>query len=105
MIDWSRVRELREEIGEEDFEEISDVFLAEVEEVIDRLQSAPDPATYQHDFHFLKSSALNLGFSDFSSLCQEAELLSSAGKEDGVELAKIFSTYDRSKARFLAGPG
>ena len=33
MIDWKRVRELRDEIGEEDFSEVVDLFLEEVEEV------------------------------------------------------------------------
>ena len=35
MIDWSRVNELRDEVGAEDFEEVVELFLEEVEEVIE----------------------------------------------------------------------
>ena len=33
MIDWARVSELRDEVGAEDFEEVVQLFLAEVEDV------------------------------------------------------------------------
>jgi len=36
MIDWGRLNTLRDEVGEEDFEEVVDLFLDEVESVIDR---------------------------------------------------------------------
>lgn len=102
MIDWSRVNELKEEIGEEDFAEVAEMFMMEVEAVISRLKTAPNPATYEEDLHFLKSSALNLGFSDVSSLCQAGEATSAKGQADTVDLAPIFSAYDASKAAFLA---
>ena len=42
MIDWSRVSELREEVGEEDFAEVVELFLDEVDGVIGTL--APETA-------------------------------------------------------------
>lgn len=102
MIDWNRVAELKEEIGEEDFAEVAEMFMAEVEEVIERLKTAPDPATYEHDLHFLKSSALNLGFAEVSALCQDGERRSAAGHADSVELAPIFTAYESSKAAFMS---
>ena len=68
MIDWERVADLRSEVGEDDFFEVVDMFLEEVEEVIDRLTSSPEPARFEDDLHFLKGSALNLGFRHFSAL-------------------------------------
>jgi HPt (histidine-containing phosphotransfer) domain-containing protein len=103
MIDWARVQELRDEIGEEDFGEIAEMFMAEVEEVIARLKLAPDPATYEEDLHFLKSSALNLGFAQLSALCQNGEQRAAAGEAHAVDLAPVFSSYHASKAAFLAG--
>jgi len=103
MIDWTRVRELKDEIGEEDFDEVAEMFIAEVDEVIDRLKAAPDPARYEADLHFIKSSALNLGFSDLSALCQTGERQAAGGDTDGVDLGAVFTTYDASKAAFLAG--
>ena len=37
MIDWPRVKELREEVGAEGFGEVVDLFIEEVEEVISKL--------------------------------------------------------------------
>ena len=38
MIDWARVRELKDEVGADAFDEVVELFLEEVEEVIVRLQ-------------------------------------------------------------------
>ena len=103
MIDWSRVRELQEEIGDQDFAEVADMFIAEVEEVIARVKASPDPARYQDDLHFLKSSALNLGFAGLAELCQDGERRAAAGDADGIDLAPVFASYAASKAAFLAG--
>lgn len=101
MIDWTRVQELKEEIGEEDFGEVAEMFMGEVEEVIARLKSAPDPTRYEADLHFIKSSALNLGFRDLSALCQAGERRAAAGGATGIDLTPVFTTYEASKAAFL----
>ncbi len=101
MINWARVQELKDEIGEEDFSEIADMFMNEVEEVIERMRSSPDPAQYEADLHFLKSSALNLGFAELSALCQEGELKAASGATNSIDLSTIFNSYDRSKSAFL----
>ncbi|MCB1331498.1 MAG: Hpt domain-containing protein [Maritimibacter sp.] len=103
MIDWNRVSELKDEIGEEDFAEVAEMFIAEVEEVIDRLKAAPVPAHYEEDLHFIKSSALNLGFSELSALCQHGERQAAAGDADTIDLTPVFASYAASKAAFLAG--
>jgi HPt (histidine-containing phosphotransfer) domain-containing protein len=101
MIDWDRVQELKDEIGDDDFGEVAEMFMAEVEEVITRMKQVPDPATFEADLHFLKSSALNLGFAKFAALCQEGERLSACGESGRVELAPIFASYESSKALFV----
>ena len=101
MIDWARVADLRSEVGEEDFGEVVDLFLEEVEEVAERLSTAPETARLEEDLHFLKGSALSLGFSQFSSLCQKGESLSASGKQAEVDLAEILTAYQQSKQRFL----
>lgn len=103
MIDWARVHELKEEIGEDDFAEVAEMFIAEVEEVIAHLKATPSPETYEADLHFLKSSALNLGFTDLASLCQDGERRAAQGEAEQVKLGPIFAAYDTSKAAFLAG--
>ena len=101
MIDWERVADLRSEVGEDDFFEVVDLFLEEVEEVIDRLTSSPEPARFEDDLHFLKGSALNLGFRHFSALCQTGEKLAASGKGDQVEIATVLTSYHESKQVFL----
>ena len=101
MIDWERVADLRSEVGEDDFFEVVELFLEEVEEVIDRLTRSPEPARFEDDLHFLKGSALNLGFRHFSGLCQTGEKLSAAGKGDQVDIEKVLASYRESRQIFL----
>lgn len=102
MIHWSRVNELREEVGAEDFDEVVDLFLEEVEEVIDRLRENADLAQLEQDLHFLKGSALSLGFADFSDLCQDGERKSANGQADSVDLPAIITGFAKSKLVFIA---
>jgi len=105
MINWNRVDELREEVGNDDFQEVADLFLEEVDEVIQRLIDAPDPATYEEDLHFLKGSALNLGFSDFSDLCATGEKMSAVGNAASVEIAAVIECYQVSRGQFTSQLG
>lgn len=102
MIDWSRVNELKDEIGEEDFNEVAEIFLEEVDEVIARLKTSPDPSLYEQDMHFLKGSALNLGFRDLSDICGRNEKTAADGHGTQIQLEPVFATYDQSKTEFLA---
>jgi HPt (histidine-containing phosphotransfer) domain-containing protein len=101
MIDWSRVRELKDEVGADAFEEVVELFLEEVEEVILRLQGG-ERSQLEQDLHFLKGSALNLGFQNFSDLCLNGERLSSEGQASRVDVAKILQSYAASKTVFLS---
>lgn len=103
MILWSRVNELREEVGPEDFQEVIDLFLEEVEGVIGRLRQDDDRSQLEQDLHFLKGSALNLGFATFSDLCQDGERLAADNKADTVDVAAIVDGYEQSKATFFDG--
>jgi HPt (histidine-containing phosphotransfer) domain-containing protein len=102
MIQWSRVNELRNEVGAENFDEVLDLFLEEVDEVITRLKLAPVPAQLEQDLHFLKGSAMSLGFSAFSDLCQDGERRSAVDEAVCVDLAAIINGYEQSKTLFLA---
>jgi HPt (histidine-containing phosphotransfer) domain-containing protein len=95
MIDWQRVDELCLEIGADAFQEVAALFLEEVEEVMDRLpRSGSDdvPAL----MHFLRGSALNLGFEAFANLCTEAEERAARGRP--VDLAGLGAAFRSSRA-------
>lgn len=103
MIDWGRVTELTEEIGQDGFADVVALFLEEVEGVLNRLQGAPDSSTLAEDLHFLKGSALNLGFRDLADLCRTGEGMAAAGQTRQVDLAHILASYDMSRQVFRAG--
>jgi HPt (histidine-containing phosphotransfer) domain-containing protein len=100
MIDWPRVQELWGEIGAEDFDEVVELFLDEVGEIIAQLQSGVELSQLEQELHCLKGSALNLGFSSFSKLCQEGELLAASGRAAEIDLQPIFDCFDASRAVF-----
>jgi HPt (histidine-containing phosphotransfer) domain-containing protein len=102
MIDWNRVTELRDEVGLEDFGEVVELFLEEVDEVIERLEVSIDRTKLEDDLHFLKGSSMNLGFASFSSLCQTGETASANGKAETVDVGAILSSYKMSRALFTA---
>lgn len=101
MIDWDRVAQLREEVGPDAFAEVIELFLEEVEEVTRRLAAAPDPRTLEEDLHFLKGSALNLGFEQFSRFCGEGERMAAQGQAGEVMIAPILACYAASRRDFL----
>ncbi|SFN41507.1 Hpt domain-containing protein [Roseovarius lutimaris] len=103
MIDWNRVQDLRDEIGAEAFGEVVELFLEEVDGEIDKLRALSDRSDLEGQLHFLKGSALNLGFTAFSDLCHAGEMASATGQQDTVDLAEVLSCYDASKSAFLSG--
>jgi histidine phosphotransfer protein HptB len=103
MIDWTRIAELRAEIGEEDLQEVVGLFLQETDEVVARLSGTNTIQTLEADLHFLKGSALNLGFSALADLCQQGERNAARGDGKVVMLDSIITLYHHSKSTFLAG--
>lgn len=103
MIDWTRIAELRAEIGDEDLQEVVGLFLQETDEVVARLAGANAVQTLEADLHFLKGSALNLGFSALADLCQQGERNAARGNGAVVVLDSVIALYHQSKSTFLAG--
>ncbi|WP_306004858.1 Hpt domain-containing protein [Aquicoccus porphyridii] len=101
MIDWTKVDELRNDIGEEDFDEVVDLFLEEVEDAMEKLRAGLPVDKLECCLHFLKGSALNLGFSNFSELCAKGEAAAAIGNHGSIDLCEVIQTYDASKATFL----
>ncbi|MGH1576089.1 Hpt domain-containing protein [Planktotalea sp.] len=101
MINWARITELREEIGAEDFEEVVELFLSEVEERLETVSADKSFEDFEEDMHFLKGSALNLGFEELARLCSDGE--SRAASKDAIsDIASIFAAYEKSKQIFLS---
>jgi len=73
MIDWIRIDELRDEVGQDDFGDIVGVFFEEAQEALENLRRADTVVTLLGQLHFLQGSALNLGFSNFAAICRNEE--------------------------------
>lgn len=102
MIEWSRVAELRDEIGSDDFSEVVDLFIEEVAEGVGTLNGKLNASEIERTLHFLKGSALNLGFRDFAARCHQGEVHAAKGDMDQIDLAQITESFLLSKDEFLA---
>ncbi len=101
MINWDRVMDLRDEVGPDDFAEIATLFLEEADEVVSRLSLENGAKSMESDLHFLKGSALNLGFEDFARLCQSGERMAANGQTD-IPLDSVRSSYEQSRSALVA---
>lgn len=99
MIDWTRVSELRQDFGEDDFAEIAAMFLSEVQAKLAEMQTQPS-AHPSEDFHFVKGSAANLGFEKLYHACSAAEREAQA---DSVQ--NLVEIFHASKLEFLTKTG
>lgn len=104
MLDWDRINELRDEVGDDEFQLILELFLDEVEGVLMRL-SGQDALRLETNLHFLKGCAWNLGFSRFGNLCDEGERLAADGRPREVCLEALLSSYSESKQALIRGLG
>ena len=100
MIDWQRIRDLRSEIGTDDFLEVAAMFLDEADEAVARLAIPRGAKALEEDLHFLKGAALNLGFSRLAALCQDGERRA-AGGDMSVDVGAVREVYLTSKQQFL----
>jgi HPt (histidine-containing phosphotransfer) domain-containing protein len=89
-------------VGEDDFEEIVALFIAESDGIVGQLIEASEPAQAEELLHALKGSALNLGFDTLATLCRQGE-----GDKAGTEawassVERLLDVYQQSKARLAA---
>ncbi|MGQ0565047.1 MAG: Hpt domain-containing protein [Gemmobacter sp.] len=103
MVDWTRVRELQDEIGADDFAEVVQLFLEETDDVVARLIAGPPMAEVEALLHFLKGSSVNLGLATLAKLCADGERRAAGGQPQDIDLAAVAAAYARCKEEFLAG--
>ena len=103
MIDWDRVSELREEIGPDDFGEVVEIFLEEVDDTIQVLAAGGAADQMENVMHFLKGSALNLGFADFADICRRGEAMAAEGSAENISVDEVIQAYRSSRDGFLTG--
>jgi len=105
VIDWDRVQELKDEVGAEDFRDVLEIFMEELDESTAGLRALPPGEVREDALHFLKGCALNLGFRRVSGLCQTLEPKAADGALTAGEIAELVAACEASKAAFLGRPG
>lgn len=75
MIDEARLKELKDDFGEQDFLDLVEAFLEETWEAVDALEAMveADSKTRSDQFHLLKGCARNLGAAAFADRCETFE--------------------------------
>ena len=96
-MDWTRLSELRAEVGDEALGEVVELFLEETDAAAARLRRTAPGTDLADDMHFLKGAALNIGFDDLARLCATAER-----SAEPVDPAPILDCYARSRAALVA---
>ena len=102
MLDWNRIRELRTEVGDDEFKLILELSLDEVEDVMIRL-NAQRGERLAGDLHFLKGCAWNLGFQGFGAMCDQGERLAATDAATTVDLDAMLACYASSKQMMIQG--
>ena len=97
MVNWDRISELTEEVGEDDLAEVLLLFCEEVEDVLEKLPTA-NADTFPAHLHFLKGSALNIGLDEVSRICEMQERRVAADPAVVPEIDLIQTAYDAAKA-------
>lgn len=86
-IDFTRLTALRDDIGDDGFCDVAALFVDELNEHLGRLLANPVRATAA-DFHFLRGSAANMGFTALVTACETAEAACRSGAAPDLEALK-----------------
>ena len=101
MIDWTRISELREEVGADDLSEVLDLFFDEVGEAVAALGQCAE-SELSVKLHFLKGSAMNIGLTRVSELCLEAERQLANDSPGPLGLSEIKIAFEDAKLELKA---
>ena len=105
MIDWTRLNDLRNDIGAVDFTDVAHLFMTEMRDRLVSMAADPTAATAE-DFHFLRGSAANLGLSDMVAACNAGEAACRAGMPpDVAAVADAFAAAMIAIAAEIPGLG
>lgn len=96
-MNWDRLEDLKNEVGDDALAEVVEVFLQETDEVATRLENA---CAHAEDMHMLKGAALNLGLDELAELCTDAERRAVASP---VDPAMVLACYRSSRAELASG--
>lgn len=98
MISWDRIEELQDDIGAEDFGEVAEIFLDELETTIAQMVADPSAGDIAERLHFVRGCALNLGFQGVATHASAGERAIAEGQ--ALDLAGLRSCFAASRTAF-----
>ncbi len=101
MIDWVRVRELHDDVGNDEFHAVVELFLDEIESIMMDLGPA-EGARQACGFHFMTGCARYLGFVAFGLLCESCEAEARAQSLGRAALDRVLAVYASSKRQLFS---
>lgn len=100
MIDWQHIKELEADLGADAFPDLVVVFLDEISEAVQAIEPPATPSEAQ--MHFLKGTALTLGFTDLGNRASDAETTLRNDPNAKLDLDELQSAYQSELAEFKA---
>ncbi|MEO0391503.1 MAG: Hpt domain-containing protein, partial [Pseudomonadota bacterium] len=100
MIDWNRVRLLREDVGADEFDDVFALFCEEVRGALDDLGQLSQAHDIEGKLHFIKGATLLLGFTDLSDVCADGEAKAAQGDVDTLDVTVLRTLFAASCAAF-----
>lgn len=101
-IDWTRLKDLREDVGGDGFAEVLELFLDELEAGV-MLLSADPGKTSESQLHALKGAARNLGMEAVGQLCHDGEVSCADVGIDADFAVQLQDVYAASKTELMSG--
>ena len=96
MIDWERIEDLRREVGHKDFADVVALFFEEIDSSLPGSLDLTEPDEIRDLLHFIRGSALNLGFFELARLC-EPDFFT---METGLSVEKIRPYFERLRRSY-----
>ena len=96
MIDWERIEDLRREVGQKDFADVVGLFFEEIDCSLPEVFELTEPDEIRDLLHFIRGSALNLGFFELARFC-EPDFFT---METGLSVEKIRPYFERLRRSY-----
>jgi len=100
-MNWTRLQELRDEVGADAFGEVLASFLEETDATAARLAQRQPDGGLEDDVHCMKGAALNLGLEELAAACATAETRARAQVAGTAEIDMVLDCYARARTEIV----
>lgn len=103
MLDWTRISELQNDLGEDGFAEMAVMFLDEIEQALHGLPGArADPVRLAETLHMIKGCALNVGLGAVASHAAQLEHQTPSATGLDQDFQALQQKFFASRREFLS---